>query len=72
MAGSLNTMTPIWEGQVKTDGKLFLDKGEKFEQYLQGLNGKRVQVTVEKIMVLTALIEARFTVLPKEAREHGD
>src|ERR1039458_4804938 len=41
-------MTPIFDGTIR-DSKLFLDKGEKFKQYLAGLNGKRVQVTVEKI-----------------------
>jgi hypothetical protein len=41
-------MTPIWDGTIK-ESRLFLDKGEKFKQYLAGLNGKRVQVTVEKI-----------------------
>jgi|ERR1035441_1766414 hypothetical protein len=42
-------MTPIFEGQVNGDGKLLVDKGEKLKQYLAGLNGKRVQVMVEKI-----------------------
>src|ERR1039458_7616319 len=41
-------MTPLFDGTIR-DSKLFLDKGEKFKQYLSGLNGKRVQVTVEKI-----------------------
>jgi hypothetical protein len=41
-------MTPVFDGTIR-DSKLFLDKGEKFKQYLAGLNGKRVQVTVEKI-----------------------
>lgn len=41
-------MTPIFDGTIR-DSKLFLDKGEKFKQYLAGLNDKRVQVTVEKI-----------------------
>jgi hypothetical protein len=41
-------MTPLFDGQVN-NGKLLLDKGESFRQYLAGLNGKRVQVTVEKI-----------------------
>jgi hypothetical protein len=41
-------MTPIFDGTIR-DSKLFLDKGERFKQYLAGLNGKRVQVTVEKI-----------------------
>lgn len=40
--------TPLFDGTIR-DSKLFLDKGEKFKQYLAGLNGKRVQVTVEKI-----------------------
>ncbi len=43
-----NSLTPIFHG-TNRDSKLFLDKGEKFKQYLAGLNGKRVQVTVEKI-----------------------
>jgi hypothetical protein len=41
-------MNYIFDGTIR-DSKLFLDKGEKFKQYLAGLNGKRVQVTVEKI-----------------------
>ena len=41
-------MTPLFDGTIR-DSKLFLDKGEQFKQYLAGLNGKRVQVTVEKI-----------------------
>ena len=41
-------MTPLFDGTIR-DSKLFHDKGEKFKQYLAGLNGKRVQVTVEKI-----------------------
>jgi hypothetical protein len=41
-------MTPLFDGTIR-DSKLFLDKGEKFKQYLTGLNGKRIQVTVEKI-----------------------
>ena len=41
-------MTPIFDGQVN-DGKLLLDAGQQFHQHLVSLNGKRVQVTVEKI-----------------------
>ena len=41
-------MSPIFGGTI-CDNKLMLDKGESFRQYLAGLNGKRVQVTVEKI-----------------------
>jgi len=41
-------MTPLFDGTIK-DGKLLLDKGPKFREYLSSLNGKRVQVTVEKI-----------------------
>ena len=42
------TMTPIFDGTVK-EGKLFLDKSDKFKEYLFGLTDKRVQVTVEKL-----------------------
>lgn len=41
-------MTPLFDGTIQ-DGKLLLDKGEKFRQYLHTLNGKRVQLTVEKL-----------------------
>src|ERR1039458_4003122 len=41
-------MTPLFDGTIR-DSKLFLDKGDKFKQYLASINGKRVQVTVEKI-----------------------
>lgn len=41
-------MTPLFDGTIR-GSQLFLDKGEKFKQDLAGLNGKRVQVTVEKI-----------------------
>jgi hypothetical protein len=41
-------MTPLFDGSVK-EGKLLLDKGPKFREYLFSLNGKRVQVTVEKL-----------------------
>src|SRR5450759_3162198 len=41
-------MNYIFDGSVK-DNKLFVDKSEQFKQHLVSLNGKRVQVTVEKI-----------------------
>jgi hypothetical protein len=41
-------MTPIFLGQVK-DGKLSLDKAGQFKNYLHTLNGKRVELTVEKL-----------------------
>ena len=41
-------MTPLFDGTIK-EGKLFVDKSESFKQHLLALNGKRVQVTVEKI-----------------------
>jgi hypothetical protein len=41
-------MTPLFDGTIK-EGKLFVDKPESFKQHLLALNGKRVQVTVEKI-----------------------
>jgi hypothetical protein len=52
-------MTPIWDGTIK-DSKLFLDKGEKFKQHLQSLNGKRVQVTVEKIKNSRTISQNRY------------
>lgn len=41
-------MKPIFLGQVK-DGKLSLDKAGQFKDYLHTLNGKRVELTVEKL-----------------------
>jgi len=41
-------MTPLFSGTIQ-DGKLSLDKGQSFREYLQGLNGKRVTVTVERV-----------------------
>jgi hypothetical protein len=44
----MTTLTPIFEGQVSA-GRLSLDKKQQFLAYLQSLDGKRVQVTVEKL-----------------------
>jgi hypothetical protein len=52
-------MTPIFDGTIQ-DGKLLLDKGEKFRQYLQGLNGKRVQVAVEKLKHSRTIQQNRY------------
>jgi hypothetical protein len=41
-------MNYIFDGTIR-DNKLMLDKAESFRQHLTNLNGKRVQVTVEKI-----------------------
>src|SRR4051812_11932262 len=41
-------MTPVFFGQVK-EGKLLLDKGEQFRQYLHTLDGKRIELKVEKL-----------------------
>jgi hypothetical protein len=41
-------MTIVFLGQVK-DGKLSLDKAGQFKDYLHTLNGKRVELTVEKL-----------------------
>src|ERR1039457_7594020 len=41
-------MKPIFLGQVK-EGKLSLDKAGQFKDYLHTLNGKRVELTVEKL-----------------------
>jgi ABC-type taurine transport system substrate-binding protein len=41
-------MNYIFDGTIK-ENKLFVDKSEQFKQHLVSLNGKRVQVTVEKI-----------------------
>jgi hypothetical protein len=41
-------MTPVFLGQVKDD-KLSLDKAGQFKDYLHTLNGKRVELTVEKL-----------------------
>ena len=42
-------MIPIFDGTVSADGKLSLDKNDKFKDYLRGHAGKRVQLTVEKM-----------------------
>jgi hypothetical protein len=42
-------MTPLFEGSVSVDAKLTLDKSQTFKDYLRGLAGKRIQLTVEKI-----------------------
>jgi hypothetical protein len=41
-------LTPIFDGTVSPEGKLSLDKSPQFKDYLRGLAGKRVQLTVEK------------------------
>ena len=41
-------MTPVFLGTIQED-KLTLDKSEQFKQYLHTLNGKRVELTVEKL-----------------------
>ncbi len=41
-------MNYIFDGSVR-DSKLFVDKSEQFKAYLVSLNGRRIQVTVEKI-----------------------
>lgn len=41
-------MTPTFTGQVN-DGRLLLDKSPQFKDYLQTLNGKRIELTVEKL-----------------------
>src|SRR3954465_3307041 len=41
-------MTPVFFGAVH-DGKLSLDKSQQFKEYLHSLNGKRVELTVEKL-----------------------
>jgi hypothetical protein len=41
-------MTPVFLGQVK-DGKLTLDKRDGFQQYLHTLNGKRIELKLEKL-----------------------
>jgi hypothetical protein len=41
-------MTPVFLGQIN-EGKLLLDKSQQFKDYLHALNGKRVELTVEKL-----------------------
>lgn len=41
-------MTPVFTGTIE-HGKLSLDKREEFQSYLHALNGKRVELTVEKL-----------------------
>jgi hypothetical protein len=52
-------MTPLFDGTIK-DGKLLLDKGPKFREHLSSLNGKRVQVTVEKIKNSRTIQQNRY------------
>jgi hypothetical protein len=52
-------MTPLFDGTIK-DGKLLLDKGPKFPEYLFSLNGKRVQVTVEKFRQIRSGPQNRY------------
>jgi hypothetical protein len=53
-------MTPIFDGTVSADGKLSVDKSQQFKDYLHGLNGKRVQVTVEKIKHSRTIQQNRY------------
>jgi hypothetical protein len=64
-------MTPLFDGTI-SEGKLLLDKGEKFRQYLHGLNGKRVQVSVEKIKHSRTIQQNRyyFAVVVKLIAQH--
>lgn len=51
-------MTPIFYGQVK-NGRLALDKRDKFQKYLLSLNGA-VQLRLEKIKNIRTLAENRY------------
>jgi hypothetical protein len=44
-----SSMTPVFLGQISSDGKLSLDKKREFEVYKQSLAGQRIQLTVEKM-----------------------
>jgi hypothetical protein len=46
-------------GQVK-DGKLSLDKSQQFKQYLHTLNGKRIELTVEKLKHTRSIQQNRY------------
>jgi hypothetical protein len=52
-------MNYIFDGSVK-EGKLLLDKGPKFREYLSTLNGRRVQVTVEKFRQIRSNPQNRY------------
>src|SRR5450759_1029472 len=52
-------MNYIFDGTVK-ENKLFVDKSEQFKQHLVSLNGKRVQVTVEKIKHTRTLQQNKY------------
>jgi hypothetical protein len=41
-------MTPIFTGTIQS-GKLTLDKGQQFREYLHTLEGKRIELTVERL-----------------------
>ncbi len=41
-------MTPIFTGTIR-ESKILLDKSQQFRDYLQTLNGKRIELTVEKL-----------------------
>jgi hypothetical protein len=52
-------MTPIFDGTIR-DGKLLVDKAPAFREYLTGLEGKRIQLTVEKLKNTRTLQQNRY------------
>jgi trans-2-enoyl-CoA reductase len=52
-------MNIYFDGTIK-DGKLLLDKGPKFREYLSTLNGKRIQLTVEKLKNSRTISQNRY------------
>ena len=43
---SANELTPVFPAKVSPDGRLNLLRRDRFEEYLKGLTGKRVEVIV--------------------------
>lgn len=66
-------MTPVFLGQIN-DGVLSLDKAGQFKQYLHSLNGKRVELTVEKLKHPRTNSQNRYYhgVVVKLIAEHTD
>ena len=52
-------MTPIFDGTIR-DGKLLVDKAPAFREHLTGLEGKRIQLTVEKLKNTRTLQQNKY------------
>ena len=67
-------MTRLFQGQI-TDGKLLLDNKADFTGHLQSLDGKRVEVTVEKYRRKRTVDQNSYfhgVVIPLIAKETGE